>query len=118
VKLLDDARHRQLTGLPSAPILANLRALVEVHPAVWIRVPIIPGHTDSEADLDALAALAADLSGIRRVSLLPYHATGEAKARRLGRPSPLGPVPSPPPERMEALAGLFRARGLTVSIGG
>ncbi len=63
VKLVDDARHRALTGLPSAPILANLRALAMVHPDVWIRVPVVPGFTDAEADLAATAALVAGLPG-------------------------------------------------------
>lgn len=118
VKLLDDARHRELTGLPTGPIVDNLRALAEAHPAVWIRVPIIPGHTDDEADVAAIAALVDELAGVRQVSLLPYHASGSAKARRLGRPAPLKLLAPPPPERMEALAGLFRERGLPVSIGG
>ena len=118
VKLIDDARHRELTGLPTGPILDNLRALVEAHPSVWIRVPIVPGHTDDEADVAAIAALVDELPRVRHVSLLPFHATGGAKARRLGRPTPLESLAPPPPERMEALAGLFRDRGLAVSIGG
>jgi pyruvate formate lyase activating enzyme len=118
VKLVDDARHREMTGLPTGPILANLRALAAAHPSVWIRVPIVPGHTDGEDDVEAIARLVAGLRGIRRVSLLPFHGTGAAKARRLGRPFPLESLAPPPPERMEALAGLFRDRGLTVSIGG
>ena len=118
VKLIDDTRHRELTGLPTGPILDNLRALVEAHPSVWVRVPIVPGHTDGEADVAAIAALVDELPGVRHVSLLPFHATGGAKARRLGRPAPLESLTPHPPERMEALAGLFRARGLDVSIGG
>ena len=81
VKLVDDARHRALTGLPPAPILENLRALAAVHRGLWIRVPVVPGHTDDEADLAATAALVAGLPGVRRVSLLPYHRTGAPKAR-------------------------------------
>ncbi len=118
VKLIDDERHRELTGLPTGPILHNLRALAEAHPSVWIRVPIVPGHTDDEADVAAIAALVDELPQIRHVSLLPFHATGGAKARRLGRPAALESLPPPPPERMETLAGLFRERGLAVSIGG
>jgi pyruvate formate lyase activating enzyme len=117
VKLLDDARHRELTGLPTGPILDNLRALTRAHPCVWIRVPIVPGHTDGEADISAVAELARELPGVQHVSLLPFHGTGGAKARRLGRPSPLESLARPSAERMEALAGLFRERGLAVSIG-
>jgi pyruvate formate lyase activating enzyme len=117
VKLPDDPRHQEATGLPSAPILANLRALVDAHPAVWIRVPIVPGHTDRPGDLEAIAALVAGLSRPCPVSLLPYHATGAPKARRLGRPTPLESVAPPPAGGLESLADLFRERGLAVSIG-
>jgi pyruvate formate lyase activating enzyme len=118
VKLVDDARHRELTGLPVSPILENLKALAAVHPNVWVRIPVVPGHTDAEADLRATAALVAGLSGVRKVSLLPFHRTGAAKARRLGRPFPLESLAPPPAERLESLAAVFRARGLNVAIGG
>jgi len=117
VKLVDDARHRRLTGLPVAPILENLHALAEVHPNVWIRIPVVPGHTDDEADIDATASLVAGLPGVRRVSLLPYHRTGAAKARRLGREYPLDALAPPSAERLDALAAVFRAHGLAVRIG-
>jgi pyruvate formate lyase activating enzyme len=117
VKLVDEARHRALTGLPAAPILENLRALTAVHGNVWIRIPVVPGHTDAEADVAATAALVARLPGVRRVSLLPYHRTGAAKARRLGREYPLDALAPPPGEHLEALAALFREHGLAVQIG-
>jgi pyruvate formate lyase activating enzyme len=117
VKLVDDARHRALTGLPVAPILDNLRALAAVHADVWIRVPVVPGHTDAESDVAATAALVAGLPGVHPVSLLPYHRTGASKARRLGRRYPLDALLPPPGEHLAALAALFRNRGLAVAIG-
>jgi len=39
VKLLDDARHREWTGLPLEPILDNLRALVAAQATVRARIP-------------------------------------------------------------------------------
>ncbi len=117
VKLVDDARHRDLTGLPIAPILENLQALAAVHGNVWIRIPVVPGHTDAEDDVAATAAMVAGLPGVRQVSLLPYHSTGAAKARRLGREYPLDTLAPPSPERLDALAALFREHGLAVRIG-
>jgi pyruvate formate lyase activating enzyme len=117
VKLVDEARHLALTGLPAGPILENLRALTAVHGNVWVRVPVVPGHTDAEADLAATASLVVGLRGVRQVSLLPYHLTGAAKARRLGRENPLDGLAPPSPERLERLAALFHRHGLAVRIG-
>jgi pyruvate formate lyase activating enzyme len=118
VKLVDDGRHRELTGLPVAPILGNLRALAAIHANIWIRIPVVPGYTDHEADVASAASLVAGLPGVHRISLLPYHRTGAAKARRLGRDGPPDTLHPPPAERLEALAALFRQRGLAVEIGG
>ncbi len=118
VKLVDDARHRALTGLPSGPILDNLRALAAAGARLWIRVPVIPGHTDGEPDVRAAADLLAGLPGIEKVCLLPYHATGAPKTSRLGRSYPLPDLAPPSTSRLERLAAVFRARGLAAQIGG
>lgn len=118
LKLIDEARHRDSTGESNAHILANLRALSQRHEAIWIRVPIIPGLNDDAENLDATARLAARTPGVRRVDLLPYHATGAAKFERLGRIYALGAVHPPAPERMEAIARGFRSHGLEVTLGG
>jgi pyruvate formate lyase activating enzyme len=118
LKLMDEARHRVATGVPNRVILGNLKALAEVHPAVWIRVPVIPGINDDEANLAATAEFLAPLGGIRQVDLLPYHPTGEAKFARVGMSYSLHGTPTPSIQRLDSLASLFRARGLHTTIGG
>ncbi|HSL23951.1 MAG TPA: glycyl-radical enzyme activating protein [Vicinamibacterales bacterium] len=118
VKVLDPARHRDVVGIPLEPILRNLDALGAAGATVWLRVPIVPAFTDDEI---ALARVARDLSvnpAIRRVNLLPYHATGSGKFRRLGRAYALDRVAPPSPGRMEALAAIFRAQGMDARVGG
>ena len=117
LKLLDEVRHEQLTGLPLSPILGNLEALASSGARVWLRVPVVPGLTDDEAALARAASLAARLR-LTRVDLLPYHATGSGKLRRLGREDPLEGLFPPPAARLEALASLFRAQGLETRVGG
>ncbi len=118
VKLIDEARHREATGVSNAIILSNLKALSEVHANIWIRVPVIPGVNDDAANLDATADFLRSLPGIRQVELLPYHATGEAKFERVGLDYALHGTASPSHARLEALATHFRARGLTTTVGG
>jgi len=118
VKHLDPERHRELTGAPLEPILANLRAIASVGVPVWLRVPVVPGLNDTEDDLRAVARLAAEHPSVRRVSLLPYHRTGARKLARLGREDVLGGVTTPTDERMQELATLFADTGRETTIGG
>ena len=118
LKLMDDARHREATGQSNRIILDNLRALSGFHHTICIRVPVIPGYNDDEANLEAAARFLAHLQGIRQVDLLPYHHTGEAKFARLGKTYALSGTTTPTPQRLEALAAIFRARGLATTLGG
>mgnify|MGYP000851098787 CR=1 FL=1 len=116
LKLMDEDRHQRATGVSNQTILDNLRALAAVHDRIWIRVPVVPGINDDAANLDATADFLAPLAGVRRVDLLPYHPTGEAKHGRVGLPC--ASFASPEPAAMEGAAARFRARGLDTRIGG
>jgi pyruvate formate lyase activating enzyme len=118
LKLMDNARHEAATGVSNGVILRNLKALAEVHPVIWIRVPVIPGVNDDEANIEATAAFVRSLPGVRKVDLLPYHPTGEAKFARVGLDYVLRGTDAPAPAHLEALAARFRDRGLMTTIGG
>ena len=118
IKLMDDARHRAATGASNLVILENLRALTSIHANIWIRIPVIPGVNDDEANLEATAAFLKALPGIARVQLLPYHPAGEPKFARAGMDYALRGTSSPGAARLDALAASFRATGLTATIGG
>jgi pyruvate formate lyase activating enzyme len=118
LKLLDPARHKAATGVSNEIILDNLRALAGVHPAIWIRIPVIPGVNDDDGNMEATADFVHSVPGIRQVDLLPYHPTGEAKFARLGIDYALHGTTPPDQRRLDALAARFRARGLMTTIGG
>ena len=118
VKTLDPERHLALTGVPLAPILANLEAVSRAGTPIWLRVPVIPGVNDDEASITRAAELAARTPSVRRVSLLPYHATANGKRARLGCETELPDASPPTPARMAAFAALFADTGLTTTIGG
>jgi len=118
LKLADAERHAAATGVGNDRILANLAALSRIGTSIWIRVPIIPGINDDEANLEATARIAAGTPGVRRVDLLPYHGTAEAKFARMGVGYSLQGLQAPSPERLQHLACIFQSFGLAVNIGG
>ena len=117
VKATDDHVHRKYTGVSNKRILENLEALGREHSAIWLRVPVIPGVNDCTDHFAATGALAASIPAVRRVSLLPYHAMGNGKARQVGRPSELDDLRTPSEVRMQELAAVVEASGVLATIG-
>ena len=118
LKLMDEARHHEYTGVSNSLILENLRLLGQAHGNIWIRVPIIPGVNDGADQLEALARFAASIQGVRQVNLLPYHTPGVPKFRRLGQAYRLADVKPPSADFMESAVAKFHAYGLKTRSGG
>jgi pyruvate formate lyase activating enzyme len=84
IKLIDEAEHRRWTGVSNDPILRNLAILCELDVPFIIRVPLIPGVTDTDANLAGIARMLQDLSASTSVDLLPYNKTAGGKYRVCG----------------------------------
>ncbi|MGQ9576745.1 MAG: glycyl-radical enzyme activating protein [Thermoguttaceae bacterium] len=118
LKVMDDQRHQEYTGVSNARILANLQGLGRVHGNIWVRVPVIPGFSDDAEQLEAAARLAASIPGVRRLDLLPFHRAGIHKWASLGQlREPPAQTPLSP-EALEQTADRLRAFGLHVHTGG
>lgn len=112
LKVIDDKRHVEYTGVTNKLILSNLKSLGRIHANIWVRVPIVPGFNDDVATLEAIGRFATSVAGVRQVNLLPYHETGASKFARLGRPYRADRTARPSPAQMAAAADTFRAAGL------
>lgn len=86
LKLVDRQAHLRHTHVDNAPILRNLSSLPALGLPFVLRVPLIPGLTDTDANLESVARLAGSLAGLARVDLLPYNAAAGAKYASVGRP--------------------------------
>ena len=118
LKLMDDARHRRVTGVPNGSILDNLRRLAEYHHPVVLRVPIIPHINDDEENLRQIGALVRSLPNIKQVDILAYHRLGMDKHERLNSPNPMPETVPPSADKMAAIKCLLESFGLDVTIGG
>ncbi len=103
LKPMDEGEHRSYTGVSNGLVHANLRKLVEWKRPVIVRVPLIPGITDTERNVQMLVGFLAELrAGIKQVELLPYHEVAQ-KYERLGKIYGMPPLPRPAEERLREL---------------
>ncbi len=84
LKLMDSSLHEHYTGCPNGPILNNLEGLARSGRPFVIRVPLVPGVTDTDENLSAVARQVRGLPGLIRVDLLPYNRAAGAKYSSAG----------------------------------
>ncbi len=118
LKFIDDELHRRYTGVPVERILKNLQQLIYREASVRVRIPIIPGITDTEENIHALMEFIENLKTIARIDLLPYNFMAAEKYSRLGKPYALKHIEPPDRRRMEELQKIFEKTGCEVTIGG
>jgi pyruvate formate lyase activating enzyme len=111
------ARHRSNTGVDSVPILENLDELARLHHSIWLRLPIVPGYTDDPGEMEALASRYSSMKSIKRVCLLPYHAMGDAKLKKLGKCPKLPNVSAPSPQILDMLTEIWVRYGFDTRVG-
>lgn len=118
VKIIDSALHERYTGVSNALILNNLRWLCSNGSSVWLRLPLIPGLTDDDGNVEAIARLIDSLAYRPPLHVLPYHAIGSDKYGRSGRDDPMGVLKPTTDSRMRDIVDRLVSLGVTASVGG
>lgn len=118
LKIMDEADHRKYTGVDNALIHDNLDLILSTGVRVMPRIPMIPGITETEKNLEELVSFLADRDALGAVCILPYNRLGEDKVRRLGLEYLPGTLQTQTPQRMREIAERFESSGLEVRIGG
>lgn len=112
VKHMASAKHKEATGVHNACILENARRLGQSHFPVIIRLPLIRGFNDDEANLRAMGSFLRE-TNLRSVEIMPYHDFGVSKYAALGLQYCSFP---PPDENVEDVADLLRRYDLEVVV--
>ena len=117
LKFVDTSSHLRYAGVPNHQILRNLERLAALGHDIHVRVPCIPGVSDAEEQIAAIARFVTRLE-INEIVLLPYNAAAGAKYQWIGRPYALSDKETQSEEYMDSLADLCRREGLVVQVGG
>lgn len=116
LKLMDEARHIQYTGVTNRTILDNLEKLSHAGAHLVVRIPLIPGINDDDDNLECTASFLAGLPNLDGVELMPYHEIGLAKYQALGMKYPLEGIHPPKKEDIEVAELVMQAYHLPVKM--
>lgn len=117
LKGMDPEEHLKNTRVSNVLILKNLKRLDAMRKPIIIRVPIVPGYTDSKKNVRSTAEFLSRLTCVERVDLLAYHEYGRVKYEQLGRQ--YNPhIQQPSEEQLNDIKDTFERYGLNVQLGG
>ena len=115
IKSGDPATYRKVTRTGRlAPTVRFAQRVAARRIPIWVRFVLVPGLTDDEANVAAVAEIVASIPTVERVEVLPFHRMGAAKYAALGREFPLAGTPPPDAELVDRVRAQFAARGLAV----
>jgi len=108
VKGADPVQHERNTGRRNEQILQNLNELGRRNIPVEIRIPVIPGHNDSDAEFEAVGKILSPIPSVTAVRLLAYHSMAREKYHAAGVLDTMPQVDPPQPEHLQHLAFILR----------
>ena len=82
----------------------------------WLRYVLVPGYSDSEADIRALGEHLGGFKMVERVEVLPYHTLGVHKYEVMGQEYKLKGVKENTPEQLDEARKLFEQYFKTVFV--
>lgn len=116
LKIMDSAAHALHIGVPNELIHRNARRVVDRKVPMVVRVPLIPGLTDTKENILAIGGFVKELDPKLSVHLLPYHRYGIGKFEMLDRQYELGDVPTQTEEELGAIVAWLGDLGVSAEI--
>lgn len=120
IKHMNAEKHKEFTGKSNELILENAKKIAASQMTeLSIRVPVVQTFNDTKEEILDIAKFAAQLPGVKRIHLLPYHRLGQDKYEGLRRTYQMEGILPPAMEHMELLKRTVEENtGLICQIGG
>lgn len=118
LKLINEEKHIQFTGVSNQVILKNLKLLSQQGKKIIIRLPLIPGINDDEENILATGKFVTSLKNVEELDILPYHRAGIEKFKRLNKTKEPFIRHPPTTEEVRSIENTLKQFKLKVHIGG
>ena len=118
LKMMNDELHQKYTGVSNKLIQKNLKWLDDKQKNICIRIPIVPGITDTKENISETIKFISTLKNISEINLLPYHKAGEGKYSRFNKENKLPLIKTPENRYMEKVVEQFKKLPNKIKIGG
>ena len=119
LKHIEPERHSELTGVRNEMILENLEELIMKRNHVKVRMPMLKGINDSEAEIRGVIEFLKPFRNFKNfegIDLLPYHKLGVNKYVQLGMDYPIKGDPSLDDADLDRIEGWIREYDFPVSV--
>ncbi len=118
LKIMDEVNHVKYTGVSNKIIKRNLIRLSEAGKKMRIRIPLIPGITDTEENLREIIYFLSPIKNIKEVDLLPYNELSEGKYKRFSKENGLKDLKMQSQEKIDKIINIFKPYGYEITVKG
>lgn len=117
IKLMDDEMHKKYTGVSNAKVLENAKRLDELGIPFIVRTPLIPGVTDTDENVAAIADYIKDMKHLVRYELLNFNTLGGAKYESLAAENAHADARPLNKARLDELSAIVAHAGIQGKVG-
>ncbi|MHC1684993.1 MAG: [formate-C-acetyltransferase]-activating enzyme [Clostridiaceae bacterium] len=117
LKIMDETLAKEILGADLNLIKKNFQLLVQKGKEVIPRVPLIPGYTISDENIDKIIDFVKSLN-LKEIHILPFHQYGSNKYEYINKTYELKELKPPTEEEVNSIKEKMERQGLEVIIGG
>ncbi len=117
LKFVNNDKQFRYTAVSVKPVLKNLDLVVKHAAEVIVRIPLIPGITDTDENLSQLADYLDRMEFAGEINLLAYNPLGEDKYKKLNKERKLGKLKHQTPDELDHMKTFFEKYRFDVTYG-
>ena len=117
IKCMNDVVHKKTTSVSNTRVLDNIRRLASYDVTLVIRTPLIPGITDSDENIEGIAAWIKKNANVQYYEMLNYNVFAKVKYENILKEYSLGDLKPLSTDRLSELKSIAEEQGVNVVLG-